>query len=80
MADGDLSVLREANIKIYASILMNNTVSLEEKAVALTDLFDIFSGNYYTNNEVYNTYGLGIYYLSDDTGNIEATQVPTVLP
>ena len=76
MADGDLSVLREANIKIYASVLMNNTVSLEEKATALNDLFDIFSGSYYVNDEVYNQYGLGVYYLSDDTGNIEVTKVP----
>jgi hypothetical protein len=76
MADGNLSVLREANIKIYASILMNNTVSLEEKATALNDLYEIFYNNYYVNDQVYNQYGLGIYYLSDDTGNIEATKVP----
>ena len=76
MADGEIIVLREANIKIYASILMNNTVSLEEKAVALNDLYEIFHNNYYTNNQVYNEYGLGVYYLSDDTGNIETTQVP----
>ena len=31
-------VLREADIKIYASVLMNNSVSLDEKAVALNDL------------------------------------------
>lgn len=76
MADGDLSVLREANIKIYASVLMNNTVSLEEKATALNNLFEIFHNNYYVNNQVYNEYGLGVYYLSDDTGNIETTKVP----
>ena len=38
--------LKEADIKVYASVLMNNSVSLDEKAVALTAIYDFFVNPY----------------------------------
>ena len=67
--------LKEANIKVYASVLMNNSVSLEEKAVALTAIYDFFV-NTYTNTEVYNEFGLGVYFRDSISGDIKTTQVP----
>ena len=67
--------LREADIKVYASVLMNNSVSLDEKAVALTALYDFFV-NSYNNTDVYNEYGLGVYFRDSISGDIKATHVP----
>ena len=67
--------LRESNIKVYASVLMDNSVSLEEKAVALTAIYDFFV-NPYTNTEVYNEFGLGVYFRDSVSGDIKTTQVP----
>ena len=69
-------VLREADIKIYASVLMNNSVSLDEKAVALNKLFQIFALDCYNNLDVYNTYGLGVYYQDCEDKTIKTTHVP----
>lgn len=73
----ELKVLRESNIKVYASVLMDNSVSLEEKAVALTDLFQIFFNQNSNNAEAYKAFGLGVYFRSDITGEIETTRVPS---
>lgn len=73
-------VLREADIKIYASVLMNNSVSLDEKAVALDKLFQIFVSNCYSNLDVYNAYGLGVYYQDCEDKTIKTTHVPTIVP
>ena len=67
--------LKEANIKVYASVLMNNSVSLEEKAVALTELYDFFN-EAYTNKEAYELFGLGVYFRDKISGDIKTTQVP----
>jgi hypothetical protein len=67
--------LKEANIKVYASVLMNNSVSLEEKAVALNALYDFFV-NPFKNTDVYNEFGLGVYYRDEASGDIKTTQVP----
>lgn len=67
--------LKEANIKVYASVLMNNSASLEEKAVALTELYDFFV-NTNNNTNVYNTFGLGVYFREEASGDIKTTQVP----
>jgi hypothetical protein len=67
--------LKEANIKVYASVLMNNSVSLEEKAVALTELYNFFN-NSYKPEEAYRAFGLGVYYRDEASGDIKTTQVP----
>lgn len=67
--------LKEANIKVYASVLMNNSVSLEEKAVALTALYDFFV-NSYNNTDVYNAFGLGVYFRDQVSGDVKTTHVP----
>lgn len=67
--------LKEADIKVYASVLMNNSVSLDEKAVALTALYDFFV-NSYNNTNVYNTFGLGVYFRDTVSGDIKTTKVP----
>jgi hypothetical protein len=67
--------LREADIKVYASVLMNNSVSLDEKAVALTAIYDFFV-NPYTNTDVYNEFGLGVYFRDSISGDIKTTHVP----
>jgi hypothetical protein len=67
--------LKEANIKVYASVLMNNSVSLEEKAVALTELYNFFK-EAYTNKDVYELFGLGVYFRDSVSGEIKTTQVP----
>ena len=70
-----LTILREADIKVYASVLMNNSVSLEEKAVALNELYDKFScGD--NNTNAYNAYGLGVYFRDSISGDIKTTHVP----
>ena len=70
-----LSILREADIKVYASVLMNNSVSLDEKAAALTELYYKFdcSGN---NTDAYDDYGLGVYFRDNASGDIKTTHVP----
>ena len=73
-------VLREANIKVYASVLMDNSVSLEEKAVALNELFQIFDYDTYHNEDVYAAYGLGVYYRNRDSGDVETSHVSVVSP
>jgi hypothetical protein len=73
-------VLREANIKVYASVLMDNSVSLEEKAVALNALFEIFNYDTYSNKNVYDAYGLGVYFHDSESGDIKTTHVPEILP
>jgi hypothetical protein len=67
--------LKEANIKVYASVLMNNSVSLEEKAVALTKLYNFFI-DAFDNTTVYNEFGLGVYFRDEVSGDIKTTQVP----
>lgn len=67
--------LKEADIKVYASVLMNNSVSLDEKAVALTALYDFFV-NTNSNTNVYNTFGLGVYFREEASGDIKTTHVP----
>ena len=67
--------LKEADIKVYASVLMNNSVSLDEKAVALNALYDFFI-NTNTNTAVYNTFGLGVYFRDTVSGDIKTTKVP----
>jgi hypothetical protein len=71
--------LKEADIKVYASVLMNNSVSLDEKAVALTALYDFFV-NTNSNTNVYNTFGLGVYFREEGSGDIKTTHVPTIVP
>jgi len=71
--------LRESNIKVYASVLMDNSVSLEEKAVALNALYDFFV-NTNTNTDIYNTFGLGVYFRDEDSGDVKTTHVPVVSP
>jgi hypothetical protein len=71
-------VLREANIKVYASVLMDNSVSLEEKAVALNDLFQIFNEGPYSDYDVYDAYGLGVYYRNGESGDVETSRVPVI--
>jgi hypothetical protein len=73
------TVLKEADIKIYASVLMNNSVSLEEKAVALTELYNFFT-KAYKPGEIYKKFGLGVYYRDGNTGNIKTTKAPVVEP
>jgi len=68
--------LRESNIKVYASVLMDNSVSLEEKAVALCNFFIITNSN----TNIYNTFGLGVYFRDEDSGDIKTTHVPVVSP
>lgn len=67
--------LKEADIKVYASVLMNNSVSLDEKAVALTALYDFFNETY-TNKEAYELFGLGVYFRDKISGDIKTTHVP----
>jgi hypothetical protein len=67
--------LKEADIKVYASVLMNNSVSLDEKAVALTALYNFFVDTN-TNTSVYNTFGLGVYFREEASGDIKTTHVP----
>ena len=74
----ELQVLRESNIKVYASVLMNNSVSLEEKAVALNELFQIFDYDTYSNTDVYDAYGLGVYYRNGESGDVETSRVPVI--
>jgi hypothetical protein len=76
----ELRALREADIKVYASVLMNNSVSLEEKAVALNDLFQIFYNQTSNNAEAYKAYGLGVYFRDNLSDNVETTRVPAVEP
>jgi hypothetical protein len=71
--------LKEANIKVYASVLMNNSVSLDEKAVALTALRDFFVNSQNTNTNVYNEFGLGVYFRDAVSGDIKTTHVPAPL-
>ena len=73
-------VLREANIKVYASVLMDNSVSLEEKAVALNYLFQIFYNQTSDNEEAYKAFGLGVYFRDGESGEIKTTHVPDILP
>jgi hypothetical protein len=70
--------LKEANIKVYASVLMNTSVSLDEKAVALTELYNFFNETY-TNKKAYESFGLGVYYRDKASGDIKTTQVPAPL-
>jgi hypothetical protein len=74
------TVLRESNIKVYASVLMDNSVSLDEKAVALTALFKIFDNGPYSNIDVYDEYGLGVYFHDAASGEVKTTHVPTIVP
>jgi len=67
--------LKEADIKVYASVLMNNSVSLEEKAVALNALYDFFIDTN-TNTDVYNTFGLGVYFRDSVSKDVKTTHVP----
>jgi len=71
--------LRESNIKVYASVLMDNSVSLEEKAVALNALCNFFIITN-SNTNIYNTFGLGVYFRDEDSGDIKTTHVPVVSP
>lgn len=72
-----VQILREADIKVYASVLMNNSVSLDEKAVALNELYQIFAYNCTSNNSnVYNVFGLGVYFRDTASGDIKTTHVP----
>jgi hypothetical protein len=73
-------VLREADIKVYASVLMNNSVSLEEKAVALNDLFQIFYNETSNNAAAYKAFGLGVYFRDSASDNVETTRVPAAEP
>jgi hypothetical protein len=74
-----LIVLRESNIKVYASVLMDNSVSLDEKAVALDALCAFFIDP--SNNlNVYNEFGLGVYFRDGESGDIKTTHVPVVSP
>jgi hypothetical protein len=73
-------VLRESNIKVYASVLMDNSASLDEKAVALTSLFEIFNSGSDTNANIYAIYGLGVYFHDVVSGDIKTTHVPVVSP
>jgi len=75
----ELVVLREANIKVYASVLMDNSVSLDEKAVALNALYAFFI-NTSSNLYVYNEFGLGVYFRDGESGDIKTTHVPDILP
>jgi hypothetical protein len=70
--------LKEADIKVYASVLMNNSVSLDEKAVALNALYDFFISTN-SNTDVYNTFGLGVYFRDSISGDVKTTHVPTVI-
>ena len=72
--------LRESNIKVYASVLMDNSVSLDEKAVALNYLFQIFYNQTSDNEEAYKAFGLGVYFRDDESGEIKTTHVPDILP
>ena len=72
-------VLREANIKVYASVLMDNSVSLDEKAVALNALYAFFI-NTSSNLNVYNEFGLGVYFRDGESGDIKTTHIPDILP
>jgi hypothetical protein len=74
-----LIALKEANIKVYASVLMNNSVSLEEKAVALNALYAFFI-NTSNNFNIYNEFGLGVYFRDGESGDIKTTHVPVVSP
>lgn len=71
--------LRESNIKVYASVLMDNSVSLEEKAVALNALYDFFVSTN-SNTNIYNAFGLGVYYRDSESEDIKTTHVPVVSP
>ena len=73
-------VLRESNIKVYASVLMDNSVSLEEKAVALNYLFQIFYDQTWSNDSIYAEFGLGVYFRSNSTGDVETSHVPAAVP
>lgn len=73
-----LSILREADIKVYASVLMNNSVSLDEKAAALTELYYRFACSG-INTDAYDDYGLGVYYRDTVSGRIKTTHVPAPL-
>ena len=76
----ELKVLRESNIKVYASVLMDNSVSLEEKAVALNDLFQIFYNQTSDNAEAYKAFGLGVYFRDGNSDDIKTTVVPAAVP
>ena len=72
--------LKEADIKVYASVLMDNSVSLDEKAVALNYLFQIFYNQTSDNEEAYNEFGLGVYFRDGESDDIKTTHVPVVSP
>jgi hypothetical protein len=73
-------VLRESNIKVYASVLMDNSASLDEKAVALTSLFEIFYNQTSDNLKAYNEFGLGVYFRDGESDDVKTTHVPVVSP
>ena len=76
----ELRALRESNIKVYASVLMDNSVSLDEKAVALNDLFQIFYNQTSNNDAAYKAFGLGVYFRDGASGDVKTTHVPAVVP